>query len=321
MRGGWLTRSAKRPSDAPRVIFILGWGRSGSTLLGNILGELEGCVSVGELHDLWASFASGYSCGCGSPLPDCPFWQHVASSDRAVAHALSKAELWHERKARLIRVRHIPRIMLNGPWARRDRSDLGSLSDVCASLYRAVGAASGASIVVDSGKTPAVAALLLRMPVEVSFVHLVRDPRATGFSWRRTRFADSNGSRRQVRLGYGRNAVSWMTWNIAAEFIRRRVPPESWVRVRYEDFVTSPEDVVRQLSSQLRLPMSGWPLRNDHTVELGVHHTVEGNPGRFRTGLITIQADDEWSEAMSTSARLATVAVTAPLFVAYGYRP
>ena len=36
-----------------RVLYILGWGRSGSTVLGNILGEVDGFFCAGELHYLW----------------------------------------------------------------------------------------------------------------------------------------------------------------------------------------------------------------------------------------------------------------------------
>ena len=37
----------------PRILYITGWLRSGSTVLGNVLGELPGVLHVGELHYLW----------------------------------------------------------------------------------------------------------------------------------------------------------------------------------------------------------------------------------------------------------------------------
>ena len=37
-------------ADAPvKVLFIAGWGRSGSTLVGNVLGSVDGLVHLGEL--------------------------------------------------------------------------------------------------------------------------------------------------------------------------------------------------------------------------------------------------------------------------------
>ena len=39
-------------SDVP-VLYIGGWGRSGSTLLAHVLAEVPGFVSVGELRYVW----------------------------------------------------------------------------------------------------------------------------------------------------------------------------------------------------------------------------------------------------------------------------
>ena len=36
-----------------KVLYIAGWGRSGTTILGNILGQVEGMFSVGEIRFLW----------------------------------------------------------------------------------------------------------------------------------------------------------------------------------------------------------------------------------------------------------------------------
>jgi len=33
-----------------KVLYIAGWGRSGSTILDNVLGQLDGCFSTGELN-------------------------------------------------------------------------------------------------------------------------------------------------------------------------------------------------------------------------------------------------------------------------------
>ena len=36
-------------ADGPLVLFVSGWGRSGSTLLGSLLGELDGAFDASEL--------------------------------------------------------------------------------------------------------------------------------------------------------------------------------------------------------------------------------------------------------------------------------
>src|SRR2546427_739618 len=53
-----------------------GW--SGSTILGNGLGAIDGFVHVGELRTLWADgLIGGGECGCRRPIPEGPFWTRV----------------------------------------------------------------------------------------------------------------------------------------------------------------------------------------------------------------------------------------------------
>jgi hypothetical protein len=303
----------------PRVIFILGWGRSGSTLIGNALGELHGCVSVGELHDIWSAYQGRFDCGCALPLPECPFWSQVVSSDPELAHAFASAADVHRIKRRYLRVRYVPWLLRGSPPGRGARAALEGYADTVLRLYRSLAETRPAEVVIDSMKTPAAAAFLLRLPLHVSYIHLVRDPRATGFSWQRRRAADLKGTRQQNRLGYGHNAISWLIWNTTAELVRRQVDREHWARVRYEDFVAAPDRVLREVAERFHLPTADWPLE-DHLVRLGTHHTVEGNPSRFKTGTIAVSSDDEWEHAVPRWASTISVALTAPLFYAYGYR-
>src|SRR5262245_18916217 len=63
------------------VVFIAGFGRSGSTLLAQVFGELPGFVSVGELRHLWLrGAAENQLCGCGTPFQECSFWKSVADN-------------------------------------------------------------------------------------------------------------------------------------------------------------------------------------------------------------------------------------------------
>ena len=64
--------------SAQRVMYVASWSRSGSTLLDLMLGQIPGFVSVGELRFLWErGVREGQLCGCGAPVPKCPFWSRV----------------------------------------------------------------------------------------------------------------------------------------------------------------------------------------------------------------------------------------------------
>lgn len=61
-----------------KVLYIAGWGRSGTTILDNVLGAYASVFSVGELYFLWQrGLGQNRHCGCGEPLPSCPLWREV----------------------------------------------------------------------------------------------------------------------------------------------------------------------------------------------------------------------------------------------------
>src|SRR2546423_11254588 len=57
----------------PKILYIAGWGRSGTTLFDNILGQLDGFFSGGELRYVW----EGRLCGCGVLVSECEIWSEV----------------------------------------------------------------------------------------------------------------------------------------------------------------------------------------------------------------------------------------------------
>ena len=61
------------------------------------------------------------------------------------------------------------------------------------------------------------------------------------------------------------------------------------------------------------------PFVNDHEVALGESHSIYGNPNRFRTGHLRVQADDEWKSGIRTRDRAVVNLLTWPLQARYGY--
>ena len=73
-------------SSDVKVLYIAGWGRSGSTILTNLLGQVPGFFSGGELRYLWErNLAGGHECGCGEAFLDCKIWSRVGSVTTEIA--------------------------------------------------------------------------------------------------------------------------------------------------------------------------------------------------------------------------------------------
>lgn len=74
----WFRKGSNVNREKIKVLFIGGYGRSGSTLLDRMLGQMEGFFSAGELRYIWdRSFAENQLCGCGKPFKKCAFWSTV----------------------------------------------------------------------------------------------------------------------------------------------------------------------------------------------------------------------------------------------------
>ena len=76
------------------VLYIAGTGRSGSTVLAAILGEVEGVFAAGEVRYLWQrGLVEGRLCGCGVPVAECPLWSAVLATVEASGSTLPPAAM------------------------------------------------------------------------------------------------------------------------------------------------------------------------------------------------------------------------------------
>jgi len=302
------------------VVFIAGSGRSGSTILDTILGQVDGFFSAGELRLLWRrGVLEDRLCGCGQRFSACPVWTEVLRragmvEPRAVAEEVLSST------AAATRVRHVPRIL-------RHRHDPGAVvaglpgcGERLGGLYRSIRDVTGCEVVVDSSKSPAYGFLLSGVPgLRVHIVHLVRDPRAASFSWRRTKVQPDRITPGHMEpQGTARSAALWVTWNTTARLLWERGALPHLV-VRYEDFIADPEAAVRAILELVGRAGRSLPFTSPSVVALAPTHTVAGNPNRLLHGEVALEADEEWRTAMSPGAKRLVTAITSPALHRFGY--
>ncbi len=316
------------------MIYLGGFGRSGSTLLERMLGAVPGWVNVGELVDLPRSvFPDDERCGCGERFSLCPFWSKVG----ALAHAGWDADRLRrlaELRTEVARQRQVPALLRAGrPGGRRLTGALHDYQQDYGRLYRAVAEASGASYVVDASKGPAHGlALGVRGPrvadpgFDLSFVNLVRDPRGVAFSWSRRRHArpqagaDGGGRATMWSPGVARSSAEWAALQSEMTLIGR-VSGIPMVRVRYEDLMARPRAAMTSMLAALGAGATDDDLAHvgDHDVTLAPSHGLSGNPGRFEHGTLALRPDDEWRRALPAGERRLVTVATLPWLQAYGY--
>jgi hypothetical protein len=297
-----------------RVLYITGWCRSGSTLLGNLLNELDGVLHVGELHYLWQNGVLGTGtnswCGCGMPIADCPLWSTVLSRTGRSPTRLA-AEMINAQQ-RLLRTRHTRLRLSEALRHSPTPPEVIVVLNRMTALYRSIAHRAGAELIVDSSKYPAEAAALCgRSDLDVRVLHLVRDPRATAHSWRRAK-------EYIPAMGVWRSGMYWTAFNLASDRIGAAFPAR-YLRLRYEEFTTYPRE---SMAAVMRLAgVTGPPpVAGDGSAVLGPNHTVTGNPDRLRQGPVRVVPDGAWAGELPLPHAALATALAAPALRRYGYR-
>jgi hypothetical protein len=302
------------------VVYLGGFGRSGSTLVERMLGAATGWVNIGELVDLARSVAPADElCGCGEPFSRCPLWTQVGEvAFKGWTQDVLDRLVELQRGA--ARQRHLPGLLGSG---RRPSEALVDLRAAYTRIYRAVAEVTGARVIVDASKGPAFGqALAGASGIDLRMLNVVRDPRAVAWSWNRQverPHATSTGEQ-MWRIPAHRSAAQWSALQLEMAAISGLGGVPS-ARLRYEEFVADPVGTLVEATASLGLPLSAadLPAVEDGHVLLGASHGLSGNPGRFRSGPIELRRDDRWTTEMPTSDRAVVTAMTLPLLRRYGY--
>ena len=298
-----------------KVLFIGGWGRSGTTLLANILGEVDGFFHVGEVRTLWDSILEDTKCGCGQLVSQCDTWRQILHDmgDDDVESAQKNIEM----RESVDRTRFLP-LLLSPRMQRVLGERLIRFRVMLARLYTSISEVTGSRVIVDSSKIPSYALLLSDIPgIEVYVVHMIRDPRGTAYSWRKIVLSpDKQTPQMMVQYNPFHSSIMWCIWNYVFEGVWKG--SKRYYRLLYEDFVSFPEKSVSSILDMLGEDVPLLPVQGAETT-LGENHTVSGNPSRFKRGTIMLKLDDAWRSSILPRDRWLTNALTWPLLFKYGY--
>ena len=306
--------AADRSPDGtrPRVLFIAGSGRSGSTVVARYLEAAVDACHVGELRYAWDRGIDEHQlCECGEPFGQCAFWSAVlagAYPDGVDAVRQRMAVL----SARVDRLRRIP-ANIAVARGRRHSDDVAAYAECLVPLYREVHRVSGSPVVIDSSKDPSyLFALHATGRIDLQVLHLVRDSRAVAFSWTRVKKRPEVHWEEQVMTVRPPTLAArrWMENNLAVELFSR-VGPRA-LRVRYEDFAGAAEAVTDDIVARLDLPP-----RAGSAPDPG--HSFSGNPMRFDRTPLRVRPDTAWTTELDPRERRKVSLISFPLLKKYGY--
>ena len=203
-----------------KLVYIGGYGHSGSTLLEYLLAASPETVACGEVASVLRDRDRKGKCTCRRGVKECPVWGPLFASpdtlDGMSHEDLSRALLAQDRDAH--------------------------------------------AILIDSTKTAWRSAIVpfrlaSALGGDFTLVHLVRDPRAV--AWSGVKKAGRRGTRPLLPLRSASAALGWWVANLACELFASQYP-DRYVRLRYEDLARAPGDEMQSLFAKL-VPGSEWP--------------------------------------------------------------
>ena len=310
-----------------KVLYIAGVGRSGSTLLGNILGSIEEFFHAGMPCFVWEhgiSVNSSSYCGCGFPFRECEIWKSIFDTAYNGFDSLKEKDIKYLGQ-NIIQNRHLlfRLILPNTSRAFGNTQTLSYLNNL-ESLYQSIRLNTDCKVIVDSSKFPSYAYMLSLIPsIELYIVHLVRDPRAVAYSWQKKRprmDVEPDSTLFQEQYPQFKTSRDWLSWNMILELLGQK-QRDKYLFLKYENFAKSPQRSIQKIIDFVdkgnNIETRPWVTTD--AINLNINHTIWGNPVRAKTGIVKIVADEEWREKMSILDKATVTTMTFPLLLKYGY--
>ncbi len=297
------------------IIYIAGYGRSGSTLLERILGSNDYLFGLGEVKFIFDSLINGNSfCSCGKKVQNCDYWGKVIKEtgleDNDVIKGFEKmrkeSEYFHTLIFKLF------------------NSDQKRYIKLIDDLYNNIikYASPETKYIIDSSKTARDSffrPFILSKEFNVKIIHLIRDGR--GCMW-----SNIKGSNRKMEKGLDpnlkfpslRTSISWTLANLSPHLYYMTHKRDNYIRVKYENLVEYPKKTLEDIGDYLSVDLTEQinMLENQKVIPLG--HQLAGNRLRKKRKII-LKNDNEWKEKLNLYNRVIFGLFSWPLALKYNY--
>lgn len=300
-----------------RVLYIMGAGHSGSTVLDIILGNHPGFVSVGELSNfIQRRGLNTKYCACGETATTCKFWSDVflawkrrIGADGIKAHQTLQNSFEHFRRWFYLQKEKGDTVQSSHfkAYAERTRA-----------LFEAIRSVSGKGLIIDSSKSPVRALALSKIPgIDLRLVHLVRDGRGMVWSLLKKGVKEKSTRSKRVYASSWLASLEWFLINASSGLVVRNTGSKA-VRVRYEDLVENPQKVLTNIGQALEIGLAPVidALLSGKQMKIG--HNIAGNRVRM-TGSIRLKPDYEWKQRLPKYDQRAFWLLAGVLAKTYGY--
>lgn len=298
-----------------KVVYIGGYGRSGSTITDILFHQNNNIASFGELTNLFiAGWINDEFCSCGKSVKDCTFWSEVKKQwlkkSNFSIHEYYNLQSKYTNKFSLVSN------LKNNVFESRE---FYKFSNDTKLLYEIISDISKSNLIVDSSKSPFRLYFLKSIGLDVKVVHLVRDGRGVANSLKKHFKPDlESGVQKELKpKPVYRTALSWVLTNYLIEKI---TPKEERYLLKYEDLLENGESELKNIEDYFGIDLTASieTIANNKILKKG--HTVAGNRLRMKEGLrINTTNNTNWKNLTESEINIFN-RIAGPMLKKYGYR-
>lgn len=289
-----------------KLVLLIGSGRSGSTLIDQIVNMNSNIVGIGEISN-WNTKVFKEYCACGEIVKTCSFWSEVISKVGWRESDFKKYKKY-QYEFDAPKRRYVFKI--------NDHANSLGFDDFLSKnneIFSAISEVSGNSIIFDSSKSPQRAFNLSKSDLlDVKIIHLMRDPRGVVWSYKKSfKKNERAGLQKDMKATSLLKAIySWLATNSRA-FSTVKSANVPTLSVMYEEFCINPDyEIQRILEFVLdEKPRQKINLSNSLTTE---SHTIAGNRLRMKRDIV-IKPDFAWKSNLNVFQKAFIYLLTFPM--------
>ncbi|TYC15659.1 hypothetical protein ES677_04775 [Bizionia gelidisalsuginis] len=277
------------------LIYLLGAGRSGTTLIATVLNSNASITTIGEMHQFYEYLEDDKKCSCEKPLNKCKFW-----CETYTCLDLKPVEISHNRKLVKIKEGHrnIPALLFK---KKEDQEYLNTQTPIFECLKKNT----ETPWLLDSSKYVARYLLLKRSKkIKIKGIYVIRDVRGV---------INSFGKQVQTTKSPIATIIYYTLINLFAQLV-------CWldkdvIKLKYEDFVDNPEKALDYILKNTINEEASVQLDN----EFDMPHIIGGNRMKSNKQII-IKKDLNWKKTIPRNKQLLYYFLTFPLMILNKYK-
>jgi hypothetical protein len=276
------------------LLYLLGAGRSGTTLIATVLGNQPKIQAVGEMHQFQEHLLNNKNCSCGELLEDCVFWEPILNY-----LDLNLIDL--QRNSQKEKHSNILKLMLT---RRADKEYIALQEDI----YRGILNSNSESWILDSSKYISRYLLLSKSKLfNIKGLYVVRDVRGV-----------INSFKKQVQTP--KRPLSTILYYVLINSFGQLVcwTDKRVIKIKYEDFIKQPDKMVGKILTHITQTDDS---RKKPVVpsEFHVPHIIGGNRLKAKSSIV-IKPDLEWKNKIPRVVQIVYYFLVFPIMVINKYK-